>query len=140
MRCEIVRDARGFDALRDAWDGLAADAGLFLSHAWLSAWWRAFHGVDELWVLTLAEGSELLAGWPLHLRAPRGGALRVAGLRMIGDAVGAQRSLVCRAGEEDRAATAFLEALAGERGWDVLEVPVGRRVAETIERAAGERG
>src|SRR2546426_65997 len=74
MRCAILHSAEAFEALGERWDALAraSDAGLFLSHRWLSAWWRAFHGVDELWVFTVEDDAgALVGGWPLHLRAPR---------------------------------------------------------------------
>src|SRR5438132_1334504 len=98
MRCEILHDAQAFRALGDDWDALAeaTGVGLFLSHRWLLAWWRAFHGVDELWVLTARKGGELCGAWPLHLRAPRSGALRVGELRVIGDLGRAQRSMLFR--------------------------------------------
>ncbi len=142
MRPGIVHDPQEFAALKDAWDELAqrAQVGLFLSHRWLSAWWRAFHGVDELWVLTLRDGDRLTGAWPLHLRAPRSGPLRTAELRVLGDLGGAQRSLLVAPGELEPAAAAFVEALFGERGWDVLETPVvSRRVADALERAVEER-
>src|SRR5262249_37771966 len=100
MRCEIVHDPQEFARLARAWDELAhrAQVGLFLSHRWLSAWWRAFHGVDELWVLTLYDGERLAAAWPLHLKAARS-QLRASELRVLGDLGGAQRSLLFAPGE-----------------------------------------
>jgi ribosomal protein S18 acetylase RimI-like enzyme/CelD/BcsL family acetyltransferase involved in cellulose biosynthesis len=139
MRCAILHSADAFATLADRWDdlGRAAHAGLFLSHAWLSGWWRAFHGIDELWVFTVEDGDgELVATWPLHLRAPRSGALRVAELRLVGDLGGADRSVLCRAGREREAAVALVDALLSTRGWDVLDVPTGRReLGEALERA-----
>ena len=57
MRATILHSAEAFVALAARWDALASasDAGLFLSHRWLSAWWRAFHGVDELWVFIVED-------------------------------------------------------------------------------------
>src|SRR4051812_152995 len=122
MRCAILHSAEAFEALGERWDALAkvADAGLFLSHRWLTAWWRAFHGVDELWVFTVEDDAgALVAAWPLHLRAPRSGALRVAELRVVGDLGGAERSILCVPGQEAAACAAFVHALFGARGWDV---------------------
>jgi ribosomal protein S18 acetylase RimI-like enzyme len=143
MRCEILHDAGAFDALASAWDDLATatDVGLFLSHRWLSAWWRAYRGADELWMLTLRDGERLVAAWPLHLSAPRSGPIRIAALRLVGDFGGAQRSILCAQSDEEQAAAAFMEALAEARDWDVLDVPVaGVRRAEALERALAERG
>src|SRR5262245_3102188 len=123
MRCAILHSADAFDALAERWDALvgASEAGLFLSHRWLSAWWRAFHGIDELWVFTVEdEAGALVAGWPLHLRAPRSGALRVGELRVVGDLGGADRSVLCLPGREREAMAAMVDALLAARGWDVL--------------------
>ncbi|HEX6839579.1 MAG TPA: GNAT family N-acetyltransferase [Polyangia bacterium] len=137
MRSTILHSADAFAALAGRWDALAAasDAGLFLSHGWLSEWWRAFHGIDELWVFIVEDDAgELVAAWPLCLRAPRSGALRVAELRVVGDlggtatsATGDDRSILCRKGAEAQACTLLVEALLGARGWDVLDVPTSRR-------------
>jgi ribosomal protein S18 acetylase RimI-like enzyme len=143
MRCEILHDAERFGALAERWDGLGqrAGTGLFLSSTWLGAWWRAFRGVDELWVLALSDGEELVGGWPLCLRAPRSGPFKVSELRVLGDLGGAERSLVVELGDLDRAAEKFVETLVAERGWDVLETPVvSRRVADTLGRALTARG
>lgn len=143
MRAEVLHDESAFRALKEPWDALCneADVGLFLSHRWLEAWWRAYRGVDELWVVTAREAGELRAAWPLHLTAPRSGAIKVAALRLLGDLGGAQRSFVCRPADVLPAAQAFVEALERAKGWDVLEVPVvGRRVAEALERAVAEHG
>src|SRR4051812_15457031 len=122
MRCEIVHDPEQFARLADSWDELAkrAQVGLFLSHRWLSAWWRAFHGVDELWVLTVRDGERRAAAWPLHLSAPRAGRLKVGELRVLGDLGGAQRSLLVAPADLDRAAAAIMETLFAKRGWDLL--------------------
>jgi ribosomal protein S18 acetylase RimI-like enzyme len=127
MRCAILHSADAFSAIGARWDELArsGDAGLFLSHRWLSAWWRAFHGVDELWVVTVEDdGGALIGAWPLHLRAPRSGALRVAELRLVGDLGGGDRSMLCQPGREAEVAPAMVRTLYGARGWDVLDVPL----------------
>ncbi len=143
MRCEILHDPEAFHALGTAWDALAAsaEAGLFLSHRWLESWWRAYRGVDELWVLAMRDGDTLLGGWPLHLRAPRSGAIKIGELRLIGDLGGEQRSLLCRHDDLPMVAGAFVDLLGGARGWDLLEVPMtSRRAIETLDRALVERG
>jgi ribosomal protein S18 acetylase RimI-like enzyme len=141
MRCEIVHEPAEFARLAGAWDELAqkAQVGLFLSHRWLSAWWRAFHGIDELWVLTLRDGERLVAGWPLHLKAAR--TLRTRELHVLGDLGGAQRSLLFSPGELETAAAAFVETLFANKEWDVVATPVvSPRVADALEKAVGERG
>src|SRR5512138_382070 len=107
MWCEIVRDEAGLAGLGAAWEGLAREArvGLFLSHRWLSAWWHAYHGVDELWLITARDGERLAAAWPLHLGAPRSqvsyGPIKVAELRLVGELGAGQQSLVCAPPERE---------------------------------------
>lgn len=147
MRSTILHSADAFAALAGRWDALAAasDAGLFLSHRWLAEWWRAFHGIDELWVFVAEDDAgELVAAWPLCLRAPRSGALRVAELRVVGDLGGtatSDRSILCRPGAETQACTLLVEALLGARGWDVLDVPTSRReLLDAMERSIVAHG
>jgi ribosomal protein S18 acetylase RimI-like enzyme len=143
MRCEIVHDADAFARLGVAWDALVGEtqAGLFSSHRWLTAWWRAYRGVDELWVMAGHDGDELRAAWPLVLKAPRGTGIKVTELKLLGDLGGAQRSLLCTLDEAERALSVFLDALAREKAWDVLEVPVvSMRVAELLAETARNNG
>jgi CelD/BcsL family acetyltransferase involved in cellulose biosynthesis len=62
-----------FAALRNDWDRLAVRTpSPFLTHEWLSAWWRSF-GRGRLCAVTLRDPSgALLAGALLHRRAPGG--------------------------------------------------------------------
>jgi len=143
MRSEIVVDDHAFAGLREPWDRLADDAraGLFLQHRWLSAWWRAYRGIDELWVPVLRDPSGLVAAWPLHLRAPRSGPLKVATLALLGDLGSGQRSLLCRPPDREVAVDQFVGLLAGARGWDLLDLPVvSSRVADLIELSAHKHG
>ncbi|MGZ3439524.1 MAG: GNAT family N-acetyltransferase [Polyangia bacterium] len=149
MRCAILHSADAFAALAERWDALAvaSDAGLFLSHRWLAAWWRAFHGVDELWIFVVEDDDgSLVGGWPLCLHAPRSGALRVGELRVVGDLGGAgaqassptssDRSILCMPGREPQVATILVETLLAARGWDVLDVPTTRReLGAAMEKA-----
>lgn len=143
MRCELLHDADAFARLAGVWDQLAdrAEAGLFLSHRWLSAWWRAYRGVDELWVLLAWEEDQLAGAWPLVLKAPRGTGIKVTELRLLGDLGGGQRSLLCKREDVDRVLPLFLEALSHEKAWDVLEVPVvSTRIADAVSANALQRG
>ena len=118
MRSAILHSAEAFGALAERWDALASatDAGLFLSHRWLSAWWRAFHGVDELWVF-VAEDDDGDAGGGLAAlsaraaigRAARGRAARRRRSGRRGDV----RSIdLVRAGTRDRSVRAVRRGAA----------------------------
>jgi ribosomal protein S18 acetylase RimI-like enzyme len=143
MQAEILHDAEGFEALGVAWEEVAAAAGvgLFLSHRWLTAWWRAYHGVDELWVVVVRDGARFVAGWPLHLRAPRAGGLKASELRVLGDLGGAQRSVLCRVEDLEAASAALVDGLTAARGWDLVDAPIiSGVVGDALERAAVARG
>jgi ribosomal protein S18 acetylase RimI-like enzyme len=147
MRSEILRDGQALGALAAEWAALEreGEAGLFLSHRWLEAWWRAYRGIDELWLLVArdpSQGDRLAGAWPLHLRAPRSGALRMSELRLVGDlGAGGQRSILCRPGELDAVVESFVAVLDVERGWDLLEASIhSHRAGDAIARAVEARG
>jgi len=154
--CEILHQPGDFGALEPAWSRLCAvvgddgedaprglvglGAGLFLSHDWLTSWWRAYHGVDQLWVMAVREGERLVGGLPLSLSPPRSGQLKVSELRMIGDLGGTQQSLLCSDADLDLVCRALAGRLRDTRGWDVLDLPVRGRLAERLEAAFIEAG
>src|SRR5437868_6457716 len=106
MRIEIVTTVERFAALEPAWGDLARRAGasVLLSHRFLSAWWRAFGGVDELRVLAAFLGEELVAVWPLHLRAARTAAFGARTLTPLGDLRAMERTVIALPGSEAVAA------------------------------------
>src|SRR5207244_4451874 len=60
---------------------------------------------------------------PLYLAPPRGGALRARELRLLGDGiVGVSQAVLAAPGAESRVRDLVVEALAGEAGWDLLDV------------------
>jgi len=70
---EIVKDARGFDALRPAWSELSkrsATSEPTLDPEWMWAWWRVFGplGGRRLRLVTVREGERLIGIVPLLLR------------------------------------------------------------------------
>jgi ribosomal protein S18 acetylase RimI-like enzyme len=83
--------------------------------------------------MTVREGSELVGAWPLYLRLPRSGALRVRELRLVGDFGAARRSLLCRPDDTERVVPLLVDGLTAERGWDVVDVPLLDRVADAFE-------
>jgi ribosomal protein S18 acetylase RimI-like enzyme len=149
LRCDVLHDGAELDRLAPEWDALSTEtgAGLFLSYRWIAAWWRAFRGVDELWLALARErdpamGDERLrAIWPLVLRAPRSGPLKLGELRLLGDLGGTQRSLLAPEAELEPIVDALVERMAGEAGgWDLLEVPMRGRATELCTRAFARHG
>ena len=143
MRIEIVTTTERLEALEVPWNELvvAAGASMLSSHWFLSRWWRAFAGVDELRVLTAHQDDELVAVWPLHLRAARGAAFGARTLSPLGDLRVQEHALVCRPGAGTLVAAAMLSRLLEVKDWDVLDVPQeSEPVIEGLARVADQAG
>ncbi len=143
MRVEIVTSVDRLNALEPAWDELVRRAGAstLLSHRFLSAWWRAFAGVDELRVLATFHGAELVAVWPLHLRAARTAAFGARTLTPLGDLRAMERSVIALPGSEGLAVAPMLARLVELRDWDFLDAPLeAAPVMEGLTRVAEQSG
>jgi CelD/BcsL family acetyltransferase involved in cellulose biosynthesis len=141
------RDPRRLGALRAEWSALfdaAADPSPFLSWEWLDAWWRAFGGRREPWILEARDGTGRLAG--LLLLAGGAGPLGVRRFRLLGNGVTGADGLdvLARAGDAPAVRAAIARALADEvGGWDVLDLedlPCGSPTVAAVRAAVGARG
>lgn len=68
MQAEILRTASDFVYLHDEWDPLLERSGsrsIFLSHTWLSTWWKHFGDGCRPLTVIVREGSRLVAVAPL---------------------------------------------------------------------------
>jgi ribosomal protein S18 acetylase RimI-like enzyme len=143
MRVEIVHATDRFAAIAQPWEGLCKRAGasIFSTPAFLAAWWRAFAGVDDLRVLCAWLGEELVAVWPLRLRAARTAAFGARTLTPLGDGRTLERSLVCAPGAEALAAGTLLSKLLELRDWDFLDAPQEPdAILEGLTRVADQAG
>ena len=124
----ILGTAEGLDALAPEWDALMAAMprpSPFLSHTWVTTWWRHFGGSSRLLVVTLrsAEG-ELVGVAPLHVASRRVAGLPVRALEFLGY----RGSAVCtdhldflaRGPERHAAVARMFEALVQEPSWDTM--------------------
>lgn len=143
MRVEIVPSSERLAAIAPAWEALAARSGasVFSTPRFLTPWWRSFAGVDELRLLCAWNGEELVAVWPLRLRAARTAAFGARTLTPLGDGRTLERSLVCAPGAEPLAAGAMLSRLLELRDWDYFDAPVELDpVVEGLSRVADQAG
>ncbi len=107
------------------WNTLLAESGLdnvFLSHSWLSEWWRVYGPDLQMWVVMASAGTQLYGIAPLCLYSSPGGARH---LRFIGHGEVAPNHLDLVARPEERAAFAdrLLGYLAEAREeWDILDL------------------
>lgn len=87
MEVSLCTSSVGFDALKDEWNEavLASEsANPFLSHNWLSNWWRFFGGDKELAIVLVRENGLLVGGMACYVARVRiPVACRV--LRLCGD-------------------------------------------------------
>jgi CelD/BcsL family acetyltransferase involved in cellulose biosynthesis len=68
MRIQVCASTEQLAQLRDPWNGLLAKAPEntpFLTHEWMTAWWRAFGSGSSMYVITAWQGDELMAVAPL---------------------------------------------------------------------------
>ncbi len=141
------RDPRRLEALRAEWSALfdaAADPSPFLSWEWLAAWWRAFGGRHEPWILEARDGAGALAG--LLLLAGGAGPLGLRRWRLLGNGVTGADGLdvLARARDAPAVREALSRALVGAaREWDVLDLedlPCGSPTVGMLRRLLGAGG
>ena len=68
MRIQVCASAEQLAQLRDPWNALLAQAPEntpFLTHEWITAWWRAFGSGLSMYVITAWQDDELVAVAPL---------------------------------------------------------------------------
>lgn len=71
MNVETIRSPEAFFALRDAWNQLldsSASNGVFLTHEWLSCWWKHLSEGRGLSILVARDGGRLIGILPLAER------------------------------------------------------------------------
>lgn len=68
MRVQVCTSAEQLAQLRDPWNALLATAAEntpFVTHEWITAWWRAFGSGSSMYVITAWQDDELVAVAPL---------------------------------------------------------------------------
>jgi CelD/BcsL family acetyltransferase involved in cellulose biosynthesis len=87
LRLDVTNSVADLEAMRDDWSRVfaaSADRSVFLTWEWVRHWWQRFGGRDRLHVLTVSDGSDLIAIAPM-LRTTMGwGPARVTMLVGVG--------------------------------------------------------
>lgn len=166
MRLEWYRGASGFDALRAEWDDLlqrsAADVP-FLTWGWQQAWWDAFGQGKDLRLLAMRDESRALDGIvPLFFQetsldpnTPLPG-ISVENPLVVADSqvqrtvhlvggteVSDYLDIIVPAESHQEVTAAFLDALAGEEDWNILDLrplPSASPTVSAIAELARARG
>jgi CelD/BcsL family acetyltransferase involved in cellulose biosynthesis len=137
----VIRSSSAFEALREAWSALlaeAADANVFMSHEWLYAWWTAYRPDAELAIVVAEDRGRVRGIAPLMIQTVARGGLRSRWLRFIGDGTGETDHINLLTPMSDRARV--LQALLGAISaldWDVAEfnqIPAASANAEDLLR------
>lgn len=117
----VVSDHDQFAALAESWDDLwrrCPTATAFQSHAWSSAWARAYVPAGRLAAVTVWDGDTLVAAAPLH-RVRRG---PVPVLAPLGGPLSDSTDILLDPQVPDAGAR-LAAALARVPGWRVLDLP-----------------
>jgi len=74
MIVKLIGTAEEFFELRHEWNALlesSASTCVFLTHEWLSTWWKHLSGGRKLSILAARDGGKLIGVIPLAIRAPQ---------------------------------------------------------------------
>ncbi|WP_091767904.1 GNAT family N-acetyltransferase [Blastococcus aurantiacus] len=121
LEARVLRTHAELAALADEWDRLYAvspRATPFQTHAWVSAWARAYVPAGELFVAEVRREARLVAAAPLF--RDRRGPWRV--LAPLGGAI-SDHTDVLVAADEPGALDALGRVLLAEPGWQVIDLP-----------------
>jgi CelD/BcsL family acetyltransferase involved in cellulose biosynthesis len=68
LQVEVISQPERFDSIALEWDDLVSRSAIdhpFLSHTWLSTWWECFGKGNELHLVTVRAGTQLVAAAPM---------------------------------------------------------------------------
>jgi CelD/BcsL family acetyltransferase involved in cellulose biosynthesis len=142
-----VDELSDFPADAQEWDGLAGRHpaySVFLSHAWLSAWWRHFGQGFKTRIMTARDRGRLAGMAPLVETATRHRGLTLyRRLSFVEGMETTYRDFIYEAEGARQAIKVFLEDLAVRLDWDVMELWNIRQDSPTVGilgRLCGENG
>lgn len=134
----------GFQDLRSEWERLDGQARLdsvFLTHAWLSAWWQVYGAAHALFVLDVQSAGETVGIVPLTIRQGR---VRRVTFMGAGKIMPNHLDVLALPGREHAVAAAgwaYLREHCDE--WDLVDltdIAAGSPLVQAIEREAGAEG
>ncbi len=87
-RIRVVAESKEFESLAGVWDSLLQksedDNSPYLSHEWLSTWWKHFGEVNKLNILLIEKDHQVIGIVPLMKTEYRTGLLKLRALETIG--------------------------------------------------------
>ena len=112
MNIEVIQNAEEFACLRDEWNGLlkaSTSDGVFLTHQWLSCWWRHLSEGRRLSILLARESGKLVGILPVARRRPQYARMIPAIFEFLGSGVigSDYLDLIAVQGREEEVAASF---------------------------------
>jgi CelD/BcsL family acetyltransferase involved in cellulose biosynthesis len=114
MKVETIESAEEFNELHDSWDELlksSRSSGVFLTHEWLSSWWKHLAADRRLSIIVAREDGRLLGVLPLAKRRAQYARMMPRVLEFLGsDQIGSDYlDAIIAAGHERDVSSAFAE-------------------------------
>ena len=140
-----ISDLGSFLDLEPVWDSLVQRAGIchpFLTHTWVRTWWECFGGANELRILAVQEGDEIIALAPLMKGPGQLYGLNVLKVRSLSNDHSPRFDFILTRRAEESLDVIWNHLL--QRGdWDVLElqqVPESATTLQSLPKMAKSRG
>lgn len=137
MQLTMLDDFGQFCELKEEWDALARSqvGTVFLTHNWLSHWWRRYHDDSQLRTVVLRDSKGLAGIAPLMLKRGFGGLRRLAFMG-TGEVTPNHLDVIARPDARDVLEDALADYLCQtDSQWDVLDLdklPSDRGTAERL--------
>jgi CelD/BcsL family acetyltransferase involved in cellulose biosynthesis len=90
MNIELIKDGEAFQGLHDEWNNLLKSSisdSVFLTHEWLSCWWRHLSEGRRLSILLARENGHLIGILPVARRQPQFARMMPTMLEFLGSGV-----------------------------------------------------
>jgi len=122
LTTEVITDLANFKALRDDWNSLALETGasIFQTWEWSWHWWKTNSGGKKLLILTVRDGSELLAIAPLYIATSYLG-LPIKVISFLGTGGTDYLGFIVKR-DNGASATALLDYLFSLTKWNVIDL------------------
>lgn len=117
IRIRIISESNEFESLSEVWDSLLRKSGdsntIYLTHEWLSTWWRHFGEGKKLNVVLIEKEGQIIGIIPLMVTEYRVGLLKIRALETIGSLNCNHIGLIA-SGNSEEVVFAFLSYLEEE--------------------------
>ncbi len=143
MKLECIESIESFMDMADEWNGLlerSSANSLFLTHEWLSNWWRSYHeSKNTLMVITIRENGILIGAAPMMVSCAKRYGLSFKKISFIGDPTWTTGNFII-IGKKDVVLSRIVHYLI-ELKWTVMELgclPEESKAISTVEELFGK--